>query len=407
MRLGSTTLVAFRALRRNKMRSILTALGIIIGVAAVIAMVSIGNGAKAMVQNQIASLGQNMLLIFPGSTNAGGVRTGWGNRHTLTLADAQAILAQIREVDAVSPENNSHNQVAFGNQNWFTRIAGESPDYFKIREWPIVEGESFNDQQVRSIAKVCVIGQTIVTQLFPSEDPIGKVIRIGSVPCQVIGVLAPKGLSPTGFDQDDLIVVPYTTETERVHHESWADVILAQAVSTDALPVAQEEIAGLLRQRHHIADTSGQSDDFTIRSQEDIANAATATTSTMTYLLGGIAGVSLVVGGIGIMNIMLVSVTERTREIGIRMAVGAHGRDILAQFLIEAVVLSLIGGGIGVLLGVGTAQAVSQVKHWPTLVSTSSVVIALLFSGAVGIFFGFYPARKAANLDPIDALRYE
>ncbi|MGD0016736.1 MAG: ABC transporter permease [Verrucomicrobiia bacterium] len=357
----ATIRIALRALRRNKMRSVLTALGIIIGVGAVITTVGIGSGAKSQVEAQIASLGESMLLIFPGSINASGARTGWGNTHTLTLDDAEAIRTQIKDVVAVSPENTTRAQVIYGNQNWSTRAAGESPEYLSIRKWPLAG--------------------------------------------QVLGVLQAKGLSPMGSDQDDIVLVPYTTELKRIHMETWLDVMLVQAVSRDALSRTEQEINDLLRQRHHIDPARG--DDFTVRSQEDIAQAATATARTMTFLLGAIACVSLIVGGIGIMNIMLVSVTERTREIGIRMAVGAHGRDILLQFLIEAMTLSSVGGIIGIICGVGASKILSIAKGWPTLVSPTAVVISFLFSAAVGVFFGFYPARKAAQLDPIEALRYE
>jgi putative ABC transport system permease protein len=404
-RILATLKIALRALRRNKLRTFLTMLGMIIGISAVIASVSIGDGAKAQVEAQIAGLGENMLLIFPGSINSGGVRSGWGNRRTLTIEDAEAIQTQLQGVSAVSPENNTHAQVVAGNQNWFTRVSGESPSYLDIRQWPLAAGEMFNERQVRSVAKVCVIGQTVAKQLFPDENPVGKMIRINNVVCQIIGVLQAKGLSPMGMDQDDIIIVPYTTELQRIHHESWADVMLVQAASRADIGPVQQEITGLLRQRHKIGP--GKDDDFTVRSQEDIAQAATATARVMTVLLAVVAGFSLLVGGIGIMNIMLVSVTERTREIGIRMAVGARGRDILLQFLIEALTLSAIGGVIGILMGVVLSKLLSANMHWPTLTSPTAFVVAFLFSAAVGIFFGFYPARKASRLDPIDALRYE
>jgi putative ABC transport system permease protein len=397
--------LAARALRRNKMRTVLTMLGMIIGVGAVITTVSIGNGAKAQMEAQIAALGQNMLLIFSGSMTTGGARGGWGNRHTLTPEDAEAILAQVPNVSAVSPENGMRAQVVAGNQNWFTRIIGESPQYLDIRQWALSEGEMFTDQQVRSLAKVCVIGQTIANQLFPDEDPIGKIIRIQNVSCQVLGVLEPKGLSPMGSDQDDVIILPYTTEMVRVHRETWADTILVQASSSKTMSSVQQEIASLLRQRHKIGP--GKDDDFTVRSQEDISRAATANAQTMTVFLAIIACVSLVVGGIGVMNIMLVSVTERTREIGIRMAVGARGHDILLQFLMEAVTLSAFGGLIGIVLGVGFSKVLSALKDWPVLTPVYWIVLSFMVSAAVGIFFGFYPARKASRLDPIEALRYE
>jgi putative ABC transport system permease protein len=405
MRLGSTFNIAFRALRRNKMRSVLTALGIIIGVAAVIAMVGIGNGAKAQVEAQIASLGQNVILIFSGSTTSSGIRTGWGGAGTLKMEDAEAIRREVSGVTAVSEEVPSNTQVAAGNQNWFTRVLGESADYFDIRQWALAEGAPFTPQDVRSANKVCVIGRTTATQIFGNDDPVGQILRIKNVPFTVTGVLTAKGLSAQGSDQDDVIVMPYTSAMKRVSGGTTLRNINVQVADANQLPAAQQQIISLLRQRHNIR--AGKDDDFTVRGQQEIADMATAQSKTMTVLLGAIAGVSLVVGGIGIMNIMLVSVTERTREIGTRMAVGAHGSDILMQFLIEAVSLSSVGGLIGVVLGVGASQFLAWKFQWPTLISISSIVIAFLFSAAVGIFFGFYPARKAAALDPIEALRYE
>jgi putative ABC transport system permease protein len=405
MRFLSTILVALRALRRNKLRSVLTALGIIIGVGAVIAMVSIGNGAEAQVEAQIASLGQNIILVFAGSANSGGARSGYGGIGTLTVEDALAIKNEVRDVAAVSPEIRGNAQVLANGLNWFTRIIGESEDYLSMREWPISAGTDFTEQDIRSAGKVCIIGQTIVNQLFPEGDPVGKSIRIRNLPFKVVGVLAAKGFSLQGTDQDDMVIIPYTSAMKRFSKQTFLPFINVQAASADRMANAEQDIAGLLRDRHHI--TQGKDDDFTVRDQQEIAEAATATTRTMTFLLGAIAGVSLVVGGIGIMNIMLVSVTERTREIGIRMAVGAHGSDIRMQFLIEAVVLSLMGGTLGILLGIGSSQFLSRLNHWPVLISTVAVVAAFLFSGAVGICFGYYPASKAAQLDPIDALRYE
>jgi putative ABC transport system permease protein len=405
MRIIATLRTALRALRRNKMRTLLTMLGMIIGVGAVIASVSITNGAKQQVEAQIASLGENMLLIFPGSFSSSGARLGWGNWHSLQLEDALAIQTQIQGVTAVSPENNTRAQVIYGNQNWNTRVQGESPEYLKIRQWSLSDGSMFGTAQVRTAAKVCVIGKTVAQQLFPNESPLGKTIRIRDVPCQIIGVLEPKGLSPMGSDQDDVVVVPYTTELKRINRETWLDVILVQAVSAKAMPIVQQEITSLLVQRHHIKPDGPR--DFVVRSQEDIAQAASATATVMGGLLAGIAAVSLLVGGIGIMNIMLVSVTERTREIGIRMAVGARGGDILVQFLIEAVTLSLIGGAIGIGSGMVISHVVASLTHWPTLTPVLWIIIAALSSGIVGIISGFYPAWKASKLDPIDALRYE
>ncbi len=405
MKIYSTLKIAFRALRRNKMRSVLTALGIIIGVGAVIAMVSIGNGAKAQVEAQIASLGENVILIFSGSVTASGVHTGWGSAGTLKIEDAEAIRREVTGVVAVSDEVISTGQVSAGNQNWFTRIYGESPEYFDIRKWPLTDGASFTDQDVRSANKVCVIGQTTAKQIFGSITPIGQTLRIKGVPFLVTGVLMPKGLSPQGTDQDDIVIMPYTSAMKRVVGGTTLRGINVQVSSPNDLAPAQQQITALLRQRHNIRP--GRDDDFTVRNQQEIAETATATSRVMTLLLGAIASVSLIVGGIGIMNIMLVSVTERTREIGVRLAVGAHGRDILTQFLIEAVTLSAIGGVIGILLGLGTSRLLSVVAHWPTLISIPSIVAAFVVSAAVGIFFGFYPAREASRLDPIEALRYE
>src|SRR2546425_2717417 len=405
MRIAPTFNVALRALRRNKMRSVLTALGIIIGVAAVIAMVGIGNGAKAQVEAQIASLGQNVILIFSGSTTSSGIRTGWGGAGTLKVEDAEAIRREVPGVIGVSEEVVSTTQVAAGNQNWFTRIYGESGDYFDIRQWPLADGAPFTPQDVRSANKVCVIGRTTATQIYGNEDPVGQILRIKEVPFTITGVLTPKGLSPQGVDQDDIVIMPYTSAMKRVAGGTTLRNINAQIADARQVEAAQQQIIALLRQRHNIRP--GRDDDFTVRNQQEIAEAATATSRVMTLLLGAIAGVSLVVGGIGIMNIMLVSGTERTREIGVRMAVGAHGSDILTQFLIEAVTLSSVGGVIGIICGIGASSVLSIYAHWPTLISIGSIAIAFLFSAAVGVFFGFYPARKAAALDPIEALRYE
>jgi putative ABC transport system permease protein len=405
MRIAPTFNVALRALRRNKMRSVLTALGIIIGVGAVIAMVGIGNGAKAQVEAQIASLGQNVILIFSGSTTSSGIRTGWGGAGTLKIEDAEAIRREVPGVVGVSEEVVSTTQVAAGNQNWFTRIFGESADYFDIRQWPLADGAPFTAQDVRSANKVCVIGRTTATQIYGNENPIGQILRIKNVPFTITGVLTPKGLSPQGVDQDDIVVMPYTSAMKRVIGGTTLRNINVQIGDPGQIPAAQQQIINLLRQRHNIRP--GRDDDFTVRTQQEIAEAATAASKVMTVLLGAIAGVSLLVGGIGIMNIMLVSVTERTREIGVRMAVGARGTDILTQFLIEAVTLSSVGGIIGIVCGIGASSLLSIYAHWPTLISIASIAIAFLFSAAVGVFFGFYPARKAAALDPIEALRYE
>ena len=422
MRIWATIKIALRALRRNKLRTALTMLGIVIGVGAVIAMVGIGNGAKAQVEARIAALGQNVIQIFSGSINRGGVFTGFGGAGTLTVEDALAIQSEVPGVAAVSPEVRSGAQLSAGENNWSSQIMGESTDYLIIRQWDIADGTMFTEADVRSAAKVCVLGQTTADRLFPNEDTVGKTIRAKNVPLKVLGVLKRKGASMFGQDQDDTVIVPYPTAMKRFAGVTTLRSITVSASSADELLNAQNGITELLRQRHRIQP--GRDDDFIIRNQQEISEAASATTETMTALLAGVAVISLIVGGIGIMNIMLVSVTERTREIGIRMAVGARGRDIHSQFLIEAVTLSSIGGAIGIALGVSAPKIVkflamvcsktgipsdflSSAAGWPTLVSAESIVIAFVFSAAVGIFFGFYPARKASQLDPIDALRYE
>ena len=402
MRFGSIIKVALRALLRNTMRSILTALGIIIGVGAVIAMVSIGNGAKSQVEAQVASLGQNVITVFSGSMSQGGMRGGWGSAPTLTVDDYEAIQREVAGVVGVSPEVRDRNQVLANGLNWNTQVNGESPDYPDIRSWKIAAGAMFSDQDVRSVAKVAIIGKTVADQLFPNSDPVGQTLRIRNIPFKILGVLDSKGFNLFGQDQDDTVLVPYTSHMKRLSRRTNISSILVQAASAEEIDKVQKDITEVLTQRR-----KGREPDFTVRNQVELAQTATATTQTMTLLLAAIASVSLLVGGIGIMNIMLVSVTERTREIGIRLAIGAHGRDVLMQFLIEATILSSLGGVIGILLGIGSSELVSRLNGWPVLVSTASVVIAFVFSAAVGMFFGFYPARKAAQLDPIDALRYE
>ncbi len=404
-RIFATLKIALHALRRNKLRTFLTMLGMIIGVSAVIAMVSIGNGAKSQVEAQIASLGQNVIQVFSGSMTRSGIHTGWGGAGTLTIEDAEAIQREVPGVIAVSPDVRTGSQVAAGSENWFTQVLGESADYFTIRQWPITQGASFSEQDVRSANKLAVIGKTIADQLYPGEDPLGQILRIKNTPFIIVGVLLPKGFNMDGRDQDDVVVIPYTSAMKRLLGVSNIRSITVQAASPDLLNPVEQQITSLFRQRHRI--TEGKDDDFTVRNQQEIADAATATSKTMTLLLASIACVSLVVGGIGIMNIMLVSVTERTREIGIRMAVGARGRDVLLQFLTEAVTLSVLGGVLGIGLGVLSSKLISAHTDWPALTSPASMVIAFFFSAAVGIFFGFYPARKASRLDPIDALRYE
>jgi putative ABC transport system permease protein len=397
-----------RALARNKLRSGLTALGLIIGVGAVISMIGIGNGAKAQVQAQVASLGQNLIMVYPGSSSSSssGVRLGYGTSVTLTIDDAEAIDNEIPEVVAVSPEVYSYTQVAAGNQNWKTKVYGESPEYFDMRQWPLIEGEIFSDADVRGGNKVALIGKTTAQQLFGQEDPVGEMVRIQNVPFTIVGLLEEKGFSIKGHDQDNVLIVPYTTALNRLMGKNTPLYgINLQADGSAVIERVKDQVAELLRQRHKISST--KEDDFVVRDQQEIAETAIATTRTMTILLAAIASVSLIVGGIGIMNIMLVSVTERTREIGIRMALGARARDILRQFLTEAFTLSSLGGLVGIAAGIGASRVLASAANWPTLISADAVGIAFCFSAAVGIFFGFYPARKASQLDPIDALRYE
>jgi putative ABC transport system permease protein len=405
MKLLANLRMALRALWRNRMRSLLTTLGIIIGVGAVIAMVSIGNGARAQVEAQIASLGENILIVSPGSVSTGGVRGGWGGASTLTIEDAEAIQREIGGLAGVSGEASRGRQFAAGSENWFALLQGQSPDYFQIRRWRIVEGEGFNESHMQSGAKVLVIGQTIARQLFGGDDPIGQTIRVRNLPMTVIGVLESKGFSFTGADQDNIAFTPISTMLRHFVGRWNLSTINIQVANARDLERVQNEVTLLLRERHNIG--LGQEDDFIVRGQADIAAAATATSRTMTMLLGAIAGVSLLVGGIGIMNIMLVSVTERTREIGLRMSVGARGSDIRFQFVTEAVFLSSLGGALGVLTGVGIAALLARFLGWATLISSDSVILALCVSAGIGIFFGWYPAQKASNLDPIDALRYE
>ncbi len=397
--------VALRALARNKMRTILTMLGIIIGVGAVICTVAIGEGASEQVQQQIQALGTNMIMVFAGSVNSNGVRMGSEATKTLTADDAYAILAHVPNVSAVSPIAFSSVQVVNGNQNWYTRAFGASPEYTQIRNWPVVEGSSFSQRDVDVAADVCVIGHTIVTEIFGDQNPVGMTIRVQNLPFRVLGVLETKGQSPTGEDQDDVMVMPYTTVQKKISGISWVQLIMVSATSQQVMQQVQDGISALLRQRHHLR--TDEDNDFIIRSPNEFAQAAAASSLVMTILLGAIASISLLVGGIGIMNIMLVSVTERTREIGVRMAVGATEQDVQRQFLSEAVVLSSLGGIVGILLGVIGSATISRILGWSTFVSPSSVVIAAIFSAGVGIFFGYYPARKAARLDPIEALRYE
>jgi putative ABC transport system permease protein len=395
-----------RALGRNKMRSGLTMLGIIIGVGAVIAMVGVGQGASKQVQDQIAAMGSNMLFVSSGTVNRGGLRLGWGQTKTLVYDDMKAILRECPAVKAAAPGSSTTAQIVFGNDNWFTNVQGTEPQYFDIRSWPMEAGGAFTQADVDSSADVAVIGTTVRQNLLGATDPIGQTIRIKNLPFRVVGVLTSKGQSAAmGQDQDDVVFVPITTLQKKLTGETWLRFIVVSAVSQQASYAAQEEITSLLRDRHRIRP--GQDDDFMVRNLADIAQLADQSSRVMTLLLASIASVSLIVGGIGIMNIMLVSVTERTREIGIRMAIGATEQDVQSQFLTEAVVLSLIGGAAGIFFGVGSSLLITKVLGWAVLVSPLAIVAAVIFSAAVGIFFGFYPARKAARLDPIEALRFE
>jgi len=397
--------IALRALKRNKLRSFLTMLGIIIGVGAVIAMVAIGEGAKALVRSQIASLGTNVLVVIPGTLTQGGARTGFGGVRTLMDSDARAIMEEVPSVTLASPTMRQVNQVVAGNLNWSTVIQGVAPEFQQIRDWQVEDGRFINQADVGNAAKVALIGQTVASVLFGNEDPIDGVIRIKKIPFRVIGVLGAKGQTGHGTDQDDVVMIPYTTMQKRVMAIAHVQSIVVSAVSAEKTQEAQQQMTALLRQRHRIQPD--QDDDFFIRNLSDIAEAAQNSARVMAILLGSIASVSLLVGGIGIMNIMLVSVTERTREIGIRMAVGARKKDIMLQFIVEAVVMAAIGGALGTLAGVGSSGMISRMMEWPVLIRPDIIALALLVSGGVGVFFGFYPAQKAANLDPIDALRYE
>jgi len=405
MDLQAVIRVALRALARNKMRTALTMLGIIIGVGAVICTVAIGEGASNQVQEQIRNLGDNIVFVAAGSVSQGGARMGSAATKTLTVADAKAIQQQIPMIARVSPGVGSRVQVVYGNQNWNTRVSGVGPEFLQIRRWPVANGSAFSDHEVEAAANVCLLGPTVVENIFGSEDPVNQTVRIQNLPFRVIGVLASKGQSPFGQDEDDTILMPFTTVQKKISGIDWLQFVMCSAISPEAINPARQQIAGLLRQRHRLRPN--EDDDFIIRSPMDLANAQAQAGKIMTLLLASIASVSLLVGGIGIMNIMLVSVTERTREIGVRMAVGATEEDVQMQFLSEAMVLSLFGGSAGVLFGIGASIGVSSMLQWPTRVPPLAIVIAVLFSAGVGIFFGYYPARKAARLDPIEALRYE
>jgi putative ABC transport system permease protein len=396
---------ALVALLRNKMRSVLTVLGITIGIAAVICVVAIGKAGQAQVEQQLNNLGDNFVWIEAGGRAVNGVRTGTHGTKTLTYADAVAIKNQVALIKSVSPNVDGPVQIIYGNQNWFTGFRGISPEYFDIKRWYVDQGAAFSQDDVDRAADVCAIGRTVRDQLFGVEDPIGKVMRVKDVPCKVVATLHPKGLSVSGQDQDDTILMPYTTGQKKIKGANWLDDILCSAVSQAAVKVAGQEAAAVLRDRHHLRPE--EEDDFNIRNPEDIIQAQLEASRTLTILLIAIASISLLVGGIGIMNVMLVSVTERTREIGVRVAVGATEEAIQLQFLGESVMLSLVGGAAGVLFGVVGSYLVGQTLRWPMQMSFESVVIAAVFSIAVGVFFGYYPARKASLLDPIEALRYE
>jgi putative ABC transport system permease protein len=401
MRIFASLKIAGRALRRNKMRSLLTMLGVIIGVGAVIGSVSLTSGATKQVEDQVSSLGESVITIFSGNFTQGGMRGGWGSAPTLTVEDTKAV-AGLKNVLAVSPEVRDREQVLANGLNWNTQVMGESPDYPQIRNWDMAAGTMFSDQDVRSLAKSAVIGKTVADQLFPDENPVGETIRIRNLPFLVVGELAPKGFNLFGQDQDDVVIVPYTSHMHRITTRTFVNDILVQAANDKVIDSVQDDITDLLLTRHR-----SKEQDFTVRNQLELMQAVTATSRAMGFLLAGVAAVSLVVGGIGIMNIMLVSVTERTREIGIRMAVGARAADILVQFLIEAVTLSAIGGSIGIIGGMAFSWLVSYLQHWPVTTPWAWIVIAFVSSALIGVISGFYPAWKASKLDPIDALRYE
>jgi putative ABC transport system permease protein len=402
MRIFATIKIALRALRRNKMRSLLTMLGIIIGVGAVIGSVSLTSGATKQIEDQVSSLGESVVTVFSGNFTQGGMRGGWGSAPTLTVEDTDAILNNVPNVVAVSPEVRDRDQVLANGMNWNTQVMGESPDYPQIRNWPMASGAVFGDQDVRSLAKVAIIGQTVVDELFPNENPLGQTIRIRNLPFKIVGILSPKGFNLFGQDQDDIVVVPYTSHMHRITARTFVNDILVEAANDGAIDKVQSDITDLLLTRHH-----SKEQDFTVRNQLELMQMVTSTSKEMEFLLAGVAAVSLAVGGIGIMNIMLVSVTERTREIGIRMAVGARATDILIQFLIEAVTLSAIGGTIGIMLGMAFSMVIASSRHMPTITPVFWIAIAFVSSALIGVISGFYPAWKASKLDPIDALRYE
>ena len=397
--------IAGDSIRKNKMRTLLTMLGIVIGVGAVIIMVAVGQGAQKSIANQINALGTNLLVVTPGSSNAGGVSQGAGTFNRITVQDAEKLKSEGTLFAGVSPVVMTRTQVIAGGTNWRTLINGVSTDFQTIREWQLQSGTFFTDNDQRAMRKVAVIGNTVATNLYPGVDPVGAQLQIRNVPFTIVGVLATKGQNAGGQDQDDVVLVPYTTAQSRLAGNTRIGQVLVSALSPQDIPAAQDEVRAIMRESHRIPE--GDDDDFTVRNQTEIANAAQGTTKIMTWLLASIASVSLIVGGIGIMNIMLVSVTERTREIGIRMAIGARGSDVLTQFLVESIVMSVLGGAVGLAVGVGGASVLAHFTGWSTAVPVQAVALAIGFSAAVGVFFGFYPARKAAALDPITALRYE
>ena len=404
--------IALKAISANKLRSFLTALGIIIGVASVITMLAIGQGSKRSIRKQISEMGSNMIMIHPGADMRGGVRQDPDEMQTLKIEDYEGIRDEARYLSAVSPTVNSSGQFIYGNNNTPSTLYGVNEDYLAIRQLKVENGEMFSEQDIRTAAKVCVLGKTVVDNLFPDgSDPVGRVVRFNSIPFRVVGVLKSKGYNSMGFDQDDLALAPYTTVMKRILAVTYLQGINCSAVTEDATDLAIEDITAVLRRNHKLKDgtetTEAEVDDFTIRSQEEIATMMNTTMDLLTILLGSVAGISLVVGGIGIMNIMYVSVSERTKEIGLRMSVGARGIDILSQFLIEAAILSIAGGVIGVLLGIGAAYAVKVAAHMPIFIQWWSIVMSFGVCTFIGIFFGWYPAKKAANMDPIEALRYE
>jgi putative ABC transport system permease protein len=408
MKLFNLIRIALRALRRNKLRAFLTMLGIIIGVGAVIAMVAIGQGSKKSIQDQLSSMGSNMITIRPNSnqTPGGGARLDVSTVQTLTLDDIKAIQNQAQYINAVSPAVQGRGQAINAAMNWPTTMQGVSPDFLTIRNWPLKEGVSFADEDVNGAAKVCLIGQTVVDNIFdPGDDPVGKTIRFNKIPFKIIGVLAGKGENAFGQDQDDILLAPYTTVQKRLLAIPYIQTIYASALNSQSSEAATQELSQVLRASHKL--TNSEQDDFTVRTQAELINTFSSTSQLLTVLLAAIAGISLLVGGIGIMNIMYVSVTERTKEIGLRMSIGAKGIDILMQFLIEAIVISITGGILGVALGLLASKLITVFLSWPTLVSESSIILSFVVCAITGIFFGYYPAQKASRLDPIEALRYE